>query len=391
MNSEIKEKDDLYIANTYKRFPVHIIKGDGSKLYDDEDNEYIDFTAGIGVNALGHNNQSWQQAVIGQIKAVAHTSNLYYTTPDIQVAEKLCKMTGMKKVFFANSGAEANEGSIKCARKYAHDKYGEERYEIVTLVNSFHGRTITGLSATGQDGFHTNFAPFTTGFKYAEANNIDAMKNAIDKHTLGVMLEMIQGEGGVIPLNKEYVQEVAKLCKKHDLVLIVDEVQTGIGRCGSLFAYEQFDIDPDIVSCAKGLGGGLPIGAILMNEKMEHVFSYGDHGSTFGGNPVACAGANVVLGYMKPKFLEDVQEKGKLFAKELKKLPHVKNVVGLSLMIGVQLDDDINVSDVANRCVKKGLLILTAKSNLRLLPPLVITEEEIMTGIKILEKVLSEM
>ena len=294
----------------------------------------------------------------------------------------------MKKVFFCNSGAEANEGAIKVARKYAHDTYGDSRNEIITLVNSFHGRTIATLTATGQDVFHKDFGPFNEGFRYAEANNIESLKKAVNPATLAIMIEMVQGEGGVIPLDQAFVDEIAKICRKQDILLIVDEVQTGIGRCGSLFAYEQFGLKPDIVSCAKGLGAGLPIGGVLLGDKTDCVLNYGDHGTTFGGNPVTCAGANVVLDYMNDKTYKTVKDKGELIRGRLMLMKHVKKVNGLGLMLGVELDESVNAREVVLKCMEKGALLLTAKANLRLLPPLVITNEEINKGMDILADVL---
>ena len=384
----IKSMDDLYVAHTYGRFPITLVKGKGCMLYDNQGKAYIDMTSGIGVNSLGHQHPLWKEAIVTQLNQLTHVSNLYYTQPCAQLAGKLCKRSHFKKVLYQNSGAEANEAAIKAARKYSFDKYGDNRNEIITLVNSFHGRTLTTLSATGQDHFHQFFYPFTEGFKYVEANHFDALINSINESTCAIMVEMIQGEGGVLPLNYDYVQQVAQLCKDKDILLVVDEVQTGIGRCGSLFAFEQFDIQPDIVTLAKGLGGGLPIGAVLFNELTENVFQPGNHGSTFGGNPIACAGANVVLDILTDDFMNDVKIKGEYIKERLLKMNHVKAVNGLGLMRGVVLDGKV-ASDVVKACMEKGLLVLTAKDKVRLLPPLVISMDELKQAMDILEAVLA--
>lgn len=391
MNNEIKIKDDQYIAHTYKRFPICIVAAKGCVLTDDEGKKYLDFTSGIGVNSLGHNDTAWKIAINNQLNQVVHTSNLYYTLPDIEVAKMLCEKSHMSKVFFANSGAEANEGAIKVARKYAHDKYGDEREEIITLVNSFHGRTITTLTATAQDVFHKNFGPFTQGFRYCEANNIASLKQAVNHNTMAVMLEMVQGEGGVIPLNQDFVDAVVEICQANDLLLIIDEVQTGIGRCGDFFAYMHYGIHPDIVSCAKGLGGGLPIGAVLMNDKTKDVLNYGDHGTTFGGNPLICAGASVVLKRIDDHLLSEVNRKAQIIRARLSQMPHIKQVNGLGLMMGIEFEEGIKAIDVLNNCMKQGVLFLTAKTNLRLLPPLVISDDEINHGMDVLEAVLNQI
>ncbi|MGI6511161.1 MAG: aspartate aminotransferase family protein [Catenisphaera adipataccumulans] len=382
-----KEIDDQYVAHSYARFPVLIQSGKGVYVYDDEGKKYIDFTSGIGVNSLGYQYEAWVQAVREQAGTIAHTSNLFYNEPMLELAEKLVTRTGMKKVFFGNSGAEANEAIIKAARKYANDHYHGRRTEICTLNNSFHGRTMETLSATGQEVFHQDFFPMPTGFQYADPN-LEDVKAKTNEHTAAILLEMIQGEGGVVPLDPKFVQDVADLCKENDWLLMVDEVQTGIGRCGTFFAYEQFGIQPDLVSSAKGLGGGLPIGAALIGEKCEDVFQPGDHGSTFGGNPIVCAGANVVIDTLTPAFLDEVKEKGDYLKSELSKLPHVVQVDGLGMMLGVQFDEMKGI-DVVNACLKKGALFLTAKDRLRLLPPLVMTKAEIDEGLNILKDVLS--
>ena len=351
-----KQYDDEYIIHSYGRFPVLLTKGKGATVQDDTGKTYIDFTSGIGVNALGFCDDNWVQAVSAQLQTLQHTSNLYYTEPCIQAAKLLCEKSGMKKVFFGNSGAEANEGVIKAARKYSFLKYGASRNKIIALQNSFHGRTMAALSATGQDAYHNFFFPFVDGF---------------------------------VPLDKEYVQAVAKACKEKDILLIVDEVQTGMGRTGSLFSYQQFGIQPDLVSCAKGLGGGLPIGAVLFGEKTETVFVPGDHGSTFGGNPVVCAGAVHILNTMDDAFLQDVQKKGTYLKEKIEKMPHVENVAGLGMMLGIQLD--VEAKPVINALLEEGLLVLSAKTKIRLLPPLTITQEELDKGLTILEQTLASL
>lgn len=383
-----KHIDDTYIAHTYKRFDLHFTHGEGCSLYDQNNKKYIDFTSGIGVNSLGHAHPLWTKAVKEQIDSLSHISNLYYSTPMLQLAEKLVPMAKAQKVFFANSGAEANEGAIKVARKYGHDKYKGKRYEIITLVNSFHGRTISTLSATGQDHFHQYFHPFTDGFVHAIANDINDLKNKVNDKTVAIMIEIVQGEGGVLPLEKAYLETIQTICDDNDILLIIDEVQTGIGRCGSLFAYEQFNMKPDIVSVAKGLGGGLPIGAVLLYDKCADVLKYGDHGTTFGANPIACAGANVVIDHMNETFFKEINEKSAYIKQRLQNMPHVVKVNGLGLMLGVQLDGILAI-DVVNACINKGVVFLTAKTNVRLLPPLVITMEEIKTGMDVLEEVLT--
>lgn len=386
--NQVKENDQLYIAHTYARFDVELTHGLGAIVYDDAEKAYIDLTAGIGVNALGFANEEWVNAITEQATKLSHVSNLYYSKPDTEVAKILCTKTGFKKMIFSNSGAEANEGAIKVARKYSYDKYGEGRNEIITLVNSFHGRTITTLAATGQDSFHQYFYPFTQGFRYAIANDIHDMSAKVNDHTCAIMIEMIQGEGGVLPLDTSFVKEVARLCKKMDILLIVDEVQTGIGRCGSLYAYEQYGIHPDIVTTAKGLGNGLPIGGVLLGEKCQNTLGYGDHGTTFGGNPIACAGALVVLTYMEPSFFKQIQEKSAYIKNRFLQMPHVLEVNGMGFMMGIVLDR-IDSKEVVKACIQKGVLILTAKNNLRLLPPLVISQTEIEQAMDIIENVLT--
>lgn len=383
----IQEHDKKYIANTYARFDVVLKHGKGALVYDEQEKEYIDFTSGIGVNTLGFCDEGWMTAVENQLHQLPHVSNLYYSAPDVEVAKCLCERTGCKKVFFANSGAEANEGAIKVARKYSHDKYGDDRNEIITLVNSFHGRTIATLSATGQDHFHEHFMPFTPGFVHAKANDFKDILAKVSDHTCAIMIEMIQGEGGVIALDTSFVQQIATYCEEHDVLLIVDEVQTGVGRTGTLYAYEQYGIQPDIVTSAKALGGGLPIGAVLLYNKVEHTLGYGDHGTTFGGNPIACAGAAYILNTCDEAFLADVQKRGAYLKEKLQQLPHVNNVSGMGMMLGVEFDH-INGREVVDACIPKGAIFLTAKHKMRLLPPLTISYEQIDKGIAILQEVL---
>ena len=384
-----KQYDDEYIIHSYGRFPVLLTKGKGATVQDDTGKTYIDFTSGIGVNALGFCDDNWVQAVSTQLQSLQHTSNLYYTEPCIQAAKLLCEKSGMKKVFFGNSGAEANEGVIKAARKYSFLKYGASRNKIIALQNSFHGRTMAAISATGQDAYHNFFFPFVDGFSFAKANDFADILSKMTDDVCAVILETVQGEGGVVPLDKEYVQAVAKACKEKDILLIVDEVQTGMGRTGSLFSYQQFGIQPDLVSCAKGLGGGLPIGAVLFGEKTETVFVPGDHGSTFGGNPVVCAGAVHILNTMDEAFLQDVQKKGAYLKEKIEKMPHVQNVAGLGMMLGIQLD--VEAKPVINALLEAGLLVLSAKTKIRLLPPLTITQEELDKGLTILEQTLASL
>lgn len=390
MNSvDIQKKDQKYIANTYKRFPVTLVEGKGAVARDPEGREYIDFTSGIGVNSLGYGDPEWADAVAAQAHKLQHVSNLYSTQPDVEVAEKLCEYTGFSKVFFGNSGAEANEGALKVARKYGMEKHGDQCNTVISLNNSFHGRTITTLSATGQDVFHQFFFPFTEGFRFVDAGDIEGLRSAIDVTVCAVMIELIQGEGGVVPMDKDFVKEVEKVCKEKDLVFVIDEVQTGISRTGTFLCYEQFDVKPDVVSLAKGLGGGLPIGAVMMNEKTADVLGFGQHGSTFGGNPVSCAGASCVLDrVMKKEFLEEVNKKSSYMIEKLQKIEQIKSITGLGLMLGAELEEGLTAGEVAGRCAGKGLLVLTAKTKLRFLPPLTISYEEIDRGIEILAGVL---
>ncbi|MBQ9531073.1 MAG: aspartate aminotransferase family protein [Eubacterium sp.] len=382
-----KEKDIKYIANTYARFDVCLTNGKGSTLFDENGKKYIDFTSGIGVTAFGNCDEQWQNAVKEQLTKLQHVSNLYYTEPCTELAELLCKKTDLKKVFFANSGAEANECAIKAARKYSFDKYGESRSTIITLCDSFHGRTITTLAATGQDEFHTVFYPFTDGFKYSPANDIKTLKEMISDDICAIMFECVQGEGGVNDLNQEFVETIKKIAEENDILIIVDEVQTGNGRTGKYFSYEHFKLSPDIVTTAKGLGNGLPIGAVLFGEKTENTLTSGTHGSTFGGNPIACAGALSVVKRVDENFLKSVDEKSEYIRNNLMGIKGVKRLSGLGLMIGIECDK--NASEIAKKCLEKGLLILTAHHNkIRLLPALNISKEEIDEGLSIIKEVI---
>ena len=391
MNFEqIKALDEQYVLQTYGRNPVAIDHGKGATLWDTEGKQYIDFTSGIGVCSLGYANEAWAKAIYDQAMKVGHISNLFYTEPYAVLAEKLVKGSGMAGVFFRNSGAEANEGMIKLARKYSYDKYGQGRSTIITLNNSFHGRTITTLKATGQDHFHEFFFPFTEGFRYADANDMASLQAAAGDDVCAVMMELIQGEGGVNPLDVGYVQAVAKLCADKDWLLLIDEVQTGVGRTGTLFAYQQFGVQPDVVSFAKGIAGGLPFGGFLTNEKCRAVLGPGDHGSTFGGNPMAAAAGCVVLDTMTPEFLEQVKAKGQYLRDGIAALnsPCVSGVRGMGLMIGVGVQG-MTHRELKDKLMAAGLLTLTAgKDTLRLLPPLVISREEMDKGLAIMAQVM---
>ncbi len=381
--------DKQYISNTYKRQNVVLARGKGSTAYDVEGKKYIDFTSGIGVNSLGFCNENWTSAVTAQVQTLQHSSNIFVSVPDTVLAEKLCKATGYSKVFFSNSGAEANEGAVKVARKFGADTKGKECVNIITLQNSFHGRTVAALEATGQDVFHKNFYPFTGGFKYAPINDKSALENTYDDTVCAVMVELVQGEGGVIAADKDYIRFVADFCKEKEILFIVDEVQTGVGRTGTLLTSTQFGVKPDVTTLAKGLGGGLPIGAVLMNEKTQGVLSFGDHGSTFGGNPVSCAGGVAVLDELLDRgLLNEVSPKADYIRGKLLEIPQVKELSGLGLMIGITLAEGYTASEIAAKCAENGLLILTAKTKLRMLPPLNITKEEIDEGIEILRKTL---
>lgn len=383
-----KEKDNKFVSHAYGRFDVALSSGKGSTVWDENGKEYIDFGSGIGVTAFGIADEEWKSAVEAQLDKIQHTSNLYYTKPCADLAMLLCEKTGMKKVFFANSGAEANEGMIKFARKYSFDKYGEGRKTIITLVNSFHGRTITTLSATGQDGFHTVFGPFTPGFKYCPANDIKALNDMITNDVCAIMFECVQGEGGVLNLNEEFVHEIAKIGAEKDILVAVDEVQTGNGRTGKYFAYMNYGITPDIVSTAKGLAGGLPMGAVLFGEKLKDTVTPGSHGSTFGGNPIAAAGAISIVERIDDKFLNEVAAKGDYIRDYLGKIKGVKSISGMGLMLGIETEKP--AKEIAAECLERGLLVLTAKTKIRLLPALNISKNELDKGLNILKEVIEK-
>ena len=390
-SQEIKNLTHQYVMNTYGRFPVVVDRGEGARLYDPEGREYIDFTSGIGVTDLGYGYQPWADAVAAQARKLNHASNLFYTEPPARLAEVLCKRTGMSCVFFANGGGEANEGMIKLARKYSFDRYGQGRSTIVTLKNSFHGRTITTLEATGQEVFHNYFFPFTEGFRYAAANDLQALKEAAGDDVCAVMVELVQGEGGVLPLEKAYVQDLAELCAEKDWLLLVDEVQTGVGRTGSLFAFQQYGVLPDAVSFAKGIAGGLPMSGFLAGEKCRDVLGPGTHATTFGANPVCAAAGLVVQETLTDAFLEEVRAKGAYLREGIESLglPCFGKTRGLGLMIGVEVRDGFTNKDIANRLIENGLLVLTAGPGMRLLPPLVITRAEMDKGLEIMKRTLA--
>lgn len=377
-----------YLAATYRQYPIMPIEGKGCRLIDRQGKSYLDLTSGIGVNVFGYGNNDWQQAMIKQIYRLTHCSNLFLNEQTIECARLLCDKTGCERVFFANSGAESNEGAIKAARKYSHDRYGENRSEILTLTNSFHGRTITTLSANGQSVFHQHYMPFTEGFQHVYTNDINDFKHKLSSRTCAVMLELIQGEGGVNELTPAFVNEIQAICKERDILLIIDEVQTGIGRCGSLFLYEQYHLTPDIVTCAKGLGGGLPIGAVLFFHKTKDVFQQGDHGSTFGGNMLSCTSAIYVLTHLNEKLYRDIRENGIYFKQELLKCSHVEAVSGRGYMLGIRFDRPF-AQHIAHRCMENNLLVTTAKNHIRLLPPLVLTRAEIDEAVTILKGILN--
>lgn len=385
----IKELDKEYVAGTYSRFPLTIVKGNGSTVWDDEGKKYIDLSTGIAVNSFGIADGEWMAAVTKQLGSLQHMSNLYYTEPCAELAQMLCQRTGMDKVFFSNSGAEANECAIKAARKYAAEHRGAEYYNIITLKNSFHGRTVTTLAATGQDVFHHDFLPLTEGFLYAEANSIDDIKTLTENNKCaGVMIEVVQGEGGVNPLDKNYVKALAELCAEKDLLLICDEVQTGNGRSGKLYAYMNYGIQPDIVSTAKGLAGGLPLGATLLGAKVSGVFTPGTHGSTFGGNPVCCAGAISILGRIDDELLKGVRERSEFIINELSGAPGVESVTGLGLMLGVKTSKP--AAEVISGCMAKGVLVIKAKDKVRLLPALNIPMEQLKQATAVIKEVCAE-
>ena len=386
------EEENKYLMNTYATLPIDIDYGQESYLFDKNNKKYIDFTSGIGVNSLGYNNADWKNSIISQLNNFQHLSNIFTNNSTVSLAKKLCELSGMSKVFFANSGAEANECAIKLARKYSFNKYGEGRGTILSLKQSFHGRTLATLTATGQDKFHNYFFPFPPGFNYATANSIDDLQEKLTSDVCAIIMEAIQGEGGVHPLNKDFILATFKLAKEKDILIIFDEVQCGIARTGNLFGYNTFNVEPDIVTCAKGLGAGLPIGAILCNEKLSTTFQPGDHGSTFGGNPVVCAGAASVLNQLcNTNSYSEIIFKGKLIKETIlnENLEIVKDVRGLGLMLGIEIDSDSSI--IQKKALENGLLVLTAGKNvIRLLPPLNISVEDVKEGLKILVKVLKE-
>lgn len=381
--------DKTYIADTYARFPVEIVSGKGAKLMGSDGKQYTDLASGIAVNTFGASDDEWVNAVTAQLKLIQHTSNLYYTEPCALLAKALCERTGMKKVFFSNSGAEANECAIKAARKYAALKKGKDAYTIVTLKNSFHGRTITTLAATGQDVFHEQFLPLTKGFVYAEANNTDDLKaKTAENNVAAIMFETVQGEGGVNPLTAEFVKAIADIAVEKDILVITDEVQTGNGRTGMLYGYMNYGIQPDIVTTAKGLGGGLPIGATLLGEKVKDVYKQGDHGSTFGGNPVVCAGALNILSRITDELLAEVRNKSKLIFDTLSGANGIKSVTGLGLMIGIETEKP--ASEVISICRENGVLVIKAKNKVRLLPPLNIEYDELKAALDVIKKACAQ-
>lgn len=382
----IKSTDNQYVAHTYKRFDISIVKGEGALCWDDNGKEYIDMTSGIGVNSFGYSDPVWADAVAEQAKLLQHTSNLYYTAPCAELAEILCTRTGMSKVFFGNSGAEANECAVKVARKYSAEHKGEEYYNIITFNKSFHGRTLTTLAATGQDGFHHLFTPLTEGFLYADAEDIEGLEKLVrDNKIAGILLETVQGEGGVNLMSTGFLQAVETLCRDNDIIFMIDEVQTGNGRTGSLYSYQQLGLHPDVVSTAKGLAGGLPMGACLMNEKCADVLSYGDHGSTFGGNPVCAAAAISVINRMDDAFLAEVKKKGDYIREKLTEAGYA--VSGLGLMVGITTTKP--VSEVLAKCIENGVLCLSAKEKLRLLPPLNIAWDQLEKAVAVIIEALN--
>ena len=389
IKNSVKDIDKKYVMNTYNRQDLEIVEGIGVNAYDVDGKEYLDLSSGIGVNSLGFCDIGWVASVTLQVSKLNHTSNLFYSQPGALLAKTLCERTGCDKVFFANSGAEANEGAIKLARKYSFDKYGEGRTKIVTLVNSFHGRTMATLTATGQDSFHKYFFPFLGDFEYVEAGNINALKDLIDKGDVcAIMIELVQGEGGVIPMDKAFVKAVKKVCDEKDVLLIIDEVQTGVGRTGKFLAQEHYGVKANITTLAKGLGGGLPIGAVLADKKCSAVLGYSMHGSTFGGNPIVCAGANYVMARLDEDFLYEAEQKGEYFQEKLAQIDGIYDVTGLGLMIGFMVKD-VASSDFVKEGIKNGLIMLTAHQKVRLLPPLTITYNEIDKALMIIESMIA--
>lgn len=389
-SKEIKDLTGQYVMNTYGRFPVAISKGQGARFYDPEGKEYIDFTSGIGVNSMGSGDAGWADAIAQQAAKLGHVSNLFYTEPAAKLAETLCKRTGMSNVFFANGGGEANEGMIKLARKYSFDKYGKGRATILTLNQSFHGRTITTLTATGQDVFHNYFFPFTEGFRYVDANSAASLEQQAGDDVCAVMVELVQGEGGVLPLEQGYVDYLVKLCREKDWLLLVDEVQTGVGRTGKLFAFQQYGILPDVCSFAKGIAGGLPMSGIMANEKCRSVLGPGMHATTFGANPVCAAAALYVQEKLTDDFMKKVSEKGDYLRGKIEEmqLPCFGKTRGMGLMIGIEVKEGFSNKGIAQQLIANGLLVLTAGPGMRLLPPLTITKDEMDAGLAIMKKVL---
>lgn len=383
------ETDNQYIANTYTRYPVTLVSGHGAVAADENGKEYIDMGSGIGVNIFGYCDKEWADAVSEQLNTLQHTSNLYYTTPGVELAELLCKKSGMKKCFFGNSGAEANECAIKTARKYSLDKYNNpDRNVIVTLNQSFHGRTLATLKATGQDTFHTTFGPFPEGFVYAPANDFEQLQAVCNGNVCAIMMEMIQGEGGVIALDKIFIKKVYEFCKKSDILLIVDEVQTGNGRTGKMYAYQNFDIMPDIVSTAKGIAGGLPMGVCMFGAKTANTLTPGTHGSTYGMNPVVAAGALNVVRRLDDDFLNNVIRKSDYIKARLSECKNVKSVSGMGLILGIETTKDSK--EIVTKCIERGVLPLTAKTKIRLLPPLNISDEDLKKAMDIITEVIEE-
>ncbi len=387
---DIINEDKKNICNTYNRFEVVLTKGSGSILVDENGKEYIDFSSGIGTNIFGIDDKVWVDAVTSQANTIQHASNLYYTKPQVALAKLLCEKTGMKKVFFSNSGAESNECAIKTARKYSFDKYGEDRYEIITLVNSFHGRTIATLSATGQDVFHQYFMPFVDGFKYVHANDIEELDKTISNKTCAIMIETIQGEGGVNALDEEFIKHIDKVCKEKDLVFIVDEVQTGNGRTGYFYSYMEYGVTPDVVTTAKGIGGGLPLGAVLFSDKVKDTLGFGQHGTTFGGNPICTAGAYTIIERIDDKLLEHVRECNKIIKEKLLNHKNIVSISGKGLMVGIEIKEGLKSSDIVKEGIEKGVIMLTAKNKVRLLPALNIPFDVLEKGLDILLSILEE-
>ena len=381
--------DRQYVANTYARFPLTLVRGSGARCWDDQGREYIDLGTGIAVNTFGFADEKWAEAVSRQAGLLQHTCNLYYSEPCARLAEMLCLRTGMKKVFFGNSGAEANECAVKVARKYAQDRKGPEYFHIITLKNSFHGRTLTTLAATGQDVFHRSFTPLTPGFLYADPGDLAGVEKLVREYKCaGILFEPVQGEGGVLPLQKDFVRGLEAVCRREDLLLMADEVQTGNGRTGTLYASEQFGVTPDVITTAKGLAGGLPLGACMMGERCAGVLGAGDHGSTFGGNPVACAGALSVLERLDDGLLEGVRRRSEYIFSSLEGAKGVESVTGLGLMIGIK--GQRKSADAVAACRERGVLCLTAKDKVRLLPPLNIPMDLLEKAVGVLKDVFAE-